>query len=177
MPNDKAKVAGGSKVTQEDIARACRIDQGSVSRILNKDTRDSFAEDTVKKVFKVARELGYLHPALVTSNRRSSQRRKAGMPAKVTLVIGTNTVYDEGRCDVDEVSMSGMLLKNFRTKKQTLPLDLVRFDIELDAPKLKGLICRCRIVRFLDDDNAFAIAVRFDSLDEPNAEKLKSFLK
>ena len=49
-----------SRVTQEDIALACGIDQGSVSRILNKDTRDSFAEETVQKVFKIARELGYL---------------------------------------------------------------------------------------------------------------------
>ena len=57
------------RVTQEDIARTCKIDQGSVSRILNEDTRDSFAEETVQKVFKVARELGYLHPSLITSNR------------------------------------------------------------------------------------------------------------
>ncbi len=175
--NEKTAVKGGDKVTQEDIARICKIDQGSVSRILNKDTRDSFAEDTVRKVFKVARELGYLHPALVTSNRRQSQRRKAGIPARVGIVIGTNTVYDEGRCDVDEISMSGMLLKNFRTKKQTLPLDLVRFDIEFEAPKLKGMRCRCRIVRFSDDDNIFAIAVRFDSLDEETAEHLKTYLR
>ena len=60
------------RITQEDIARTCKIDQGSVTRILNEDTRDSFAEDTVQKVFRIARELGYLHPALITSNRRES---------------------------------------------------------------------------------------------------------
>lgn len=169
--------AKGSKITQEDIARACKLDQGSVSRILNKDTRDSFADDTVQHVFKVAREMGYLHPALVTSNRRQSQRRKAGLPAKVSIVIGTNTVYDEGRCEVDEVSMSGMLLKNFRTKKLTLPLDIVRFDIEVEAPKLKGFTCSCRIVRFCDEGHVFGIAVRFESMDEANTEKLKQFLK
>ena len=65
------------RVTQEDIARTCKIDQGSVSRILNEDTRDSFAEETIQKVFKIARELGYLHPSLITSNRRESNRRKA----------------------------------------------------------------------------------------------------
>src|SRR5262245_624118 len=107
------------RVTQEDIANACKIDQGSVSRILNKDTRDSFAEETVQHVFKIARELGYLHPALVTSNRRESVRKKMGFDAHVQIVIGTNTIYDEGAVDVDEMSVSGMLLKNFRTKKQT----------------------------------------------------------
>ena len=70
------------KITQEDIANTCKIDQGSVSRILNKDTRDSFAPETVDRVFKIARELGYLHPALVTSNRRESIRRKAGFEAR-----------------------------------------------------------------------------------------------
>ncbi len=177
MPNEKGKGDGGSKITQEDIARLCKIDQGSVSRILNKDTRDSFAGDTVEKVFKIAREVGYLHPALVTSNRRQSQRRKAGLPARVAVVIGTNTVFDEGRCDVDEISMSGMLLRNFKTKKGSLPLDIVHFDVEVEAPKLKGLKCRCRLVRFCDDDNQFAIAVRFENLVEESAERLKSFLK
>jgi len=46
------------RVTQEDIARLCGIDQGSVSRILNKDTRDSFAKETIERVFKAAREAG-----------------------------------------------------------------------------------------------------------------------
>ncbi|MBI2931976.1 MAG: PilZ domain-containing protein [Planctomycetes bacterium] len=175
--NDKLAVRTGSKVTQEDIARICKIDQGSVSRILNKDTRDSFADDTVQKVFKVARELGYLHPALVTSNRRSSQRRKAGMPAKVAIVIGTNTVYDEGTCEVDEISMSGMMLRAFKTRKQSLPLDVVRFDLDVLAPRLRGFKCRCRIVRFSDDDSQFGLAVRFEQLDEANTDKLKQFLK
>ncbi|HXX94343.1 MAG TPA: LacI family DNA-binding transcriptional regulator, partial [Planctomycetota bacterium] len=83
------------RVTQEDIAKACKIDQGSVSRILNEDTRDSFAEETIQKVFKVARELGYLHPSLITSNRRESNRRKAELSGKVQILIGTNTVFDE----------------------------------------------------------------------------------
>jgi DNA end-binding protein Ku len=88
------------RVTQEDIARTCKIDQGSVSRILNEDTRDSFAEETVQKVFKVARELGYLHPSLITSNRRESSRRKAEVTGRVQVMIGTNTVYDEGEIDM-----------------------------------------------------------------------------
>ena len=53
------------KITQEDIANACKIDQGSVSRILNKDTRDSFAPETVAEacgidaatIRRIAREL------------------------------------------------------------------------------------------------------------------------
>src|SRR5258705_6888878 len=122
--------AGGKKrkITQEDLARHCKLDQGSVSRILNKDTRDSFADETVELVFRAARELGYLHPTLVNSNRRASDRKKAGFAAKISIVIGMNTVYDEGTCDIDEISSSGMMLMRFKTKKQSFPMDRFRID-------------------------------------------------
>ena len=165
------------RVTQEDIARTCKIDQGSVSRILNEDTRDSFAEETIQKVFKVARELGYLHPSLITSNRRESSRRKAELTGKVQVLIGTNTVYDEGDIDIDEISMSGMLLRNFRTKKRSLPMDRFKFNVEVTEGRLKGFKCRCKLVRFSDNEDEFALAVKFDSLDEDAKDKLKNFIR
>jgi transcriptional regulator with XRE-family HTH domain len=169
--------AGKKKVTQEDIAKACKIDQGSVSRILNKDTRDSFAGDTVEVVFKIAREIGYLHPALVTSNRRASQRKKAGLPAKVALVIGTNTIYDEGYAEVDEISMSGALLKNFKTKKQCLPMDRFKVDVEMTGPKLKGFRARCKVVRFSDNENEYGLAVKFEVLDDDMKDRVRGYVK
>ena len=165
------------RVTQDDIAKACKIDQGSVSRILNEDTRDSFAEETIQKVFKVARELGYLHPSLITSNRRESNRRKAELTGKVQVLIGTNTVYDEGDIDIDEISMSGMLLRNFRTKKRSLPMDRFKFNVEVTEGRLKGFKCRCKLVRFSDNEDEFALAVKFDSLDEDAKDKLKNFIR
>ena len=165
------------RVTQEDIAKACKIDQGSVSRILNEDTRDSFAEDTIQKVFKVARELGYLHPSLITSNRRESSRRKAEVNGKVQIIIGTNTVFDEGDVDIDEISMSGMLLRNFRTRKKSLPMDRFKFGVDVVEGRLKGFKARCKLVRFSDNEDEFALAVKFDSLDEDAKEKLKGFVR
>lgn len=165
------------KVTQEDIARICKIDQGSVSRILNEDTRDSFAEETVRRVFKVAREIGYLHPSLLTSNRRESQRRKAGVRGRVAIVIGTSTVFDEGTVEIDEISLSGMLLRNFHTRKRALPMDRFKFDIEIQEGRLKGFQCRCKLVRFSENEDEFALAVKFDSLDEHAKERLKAFVR
>ena len=165
------------RVTQEDIAKACKIDQGSVSRILNEDTRDSFAEETIQKVFKVARELGYLHPSLITSNRRESNRRKAELTGKVQILIGTNTIFDEGDIDIDEISMSGMLLRNFRTKKRSLPMDRFKFNVDITEGRLKGFKCRCKLVRFSDNEDEFALAVKFDSLDEDAKDKLKNFIR
>ena len=164
-------------MTQEDIANLCKIDQGSVSRILNEDTRDSFAEETVRRVFRAARELGYLHPSLITTDRRESARQRAANAAKVAIVIGTNTIYDEGTVEVTEVSTSGMLLRNFQTKKRSLPMDRFKFDVEVTDGRLKGFKCRCRMVRFSDNEDEFAVAVKYDSLDEESRGRIKGFVK
>ena len=164
-------------VTQLEIARRVGLDVSSVNKILNRRPGPVFKKDTIKQVFKVARELGYLHPSLITSNRRESSRRKAEVTGRVQVMIGTNTVYDEGEIDIDEVSMSGMLLRNFRTKKKTLPMDRFKFNVEVDEGKLKGFKARCKLVRFSDNEDEFALAVKFDSLDEDAKDKLKNFVR
>lgn len=166
-----------SKVTQMDVARACKLDQGSVSRILNKNSRDSFAPETVRYVFKIARELGYVHPTLVSTNRRSSQRLKTMLKARLKIVTGPNDVFDEGVADVDEVSASGMRIRNLRTSKSVLPIDHFRFDIRIEGPKLKGFACRARLVRFSESSEDMTLAVRYENLSDENLNRIKSYLK
>lgn len=171
------KVARKKKVTQADIARACKLDQGSVSRILNKDTRDSFSPETIQMVFRIARELGYVHPALVSTNRRESPRRKTKIKAKVAVMLGANTVYDRGECEVHEVSTSGMLLKEFKTQKMSFPLDRFSLDLELATPPLRGIKAKGNVVRFLTEDNEFAIAVKYLEIDEEDLKRISKFIK
>ena len=45
------------------------------------------------------------------------------------------------------------------------------------ARKLKGFKCRCKLVRFSDNEDEFALAVKFDSLDEDGKEKFKQFVR
>lgn len=174
-----ATVAPGKKkkVTQADIARACKLDQGSVSRILNKDTRDSFSPETVQHVFQIAREMGYVHPALVNTNRRLSPRRKAYLRGTVSIVIGTNTIYDRGAVEVHEISSSGILLKNFETKKHSLPMDRFRLDVEIQSAPLKGLIARCDVVRFSNNESEFALAVQFAEIEDRDKRRILRFIK
>jgi hypothetical protein len=163
------------KVTQYDIAKACKLDQGSISRILNKDYRDLFSKQTVQKVFNVARQMGYLHPALVTAERRASQRKRLGIIAQTSFIVD-GSVWDSGTAEVDLISMSGLLLKNFQMKKNQLPLKHVRIDIELDTPKLREFKCRGHIARFADQHSEFALAIKYDGLDQDARAKLESFL-
>lgn len=165
------------KVTQADIARACHLDQGSVSRILNKDTRDSFSEKTIETVFRVARELGYVHPALVNTNRRHSPRRKATIRANLSIIIGTNTVFDQGWCEIQEISGSGMLLKNFHTRKKALPMDRFRIDVQVSSGALRGVSARGTVVRFSNNEDEYGLAVSFTEIDEESRRRILRFLK
>ena len=162
--------------TQGDVALKCKLDQGSVSRILNEDTRDSFNEKTVRRVFVAARELGYLHPSLVASNRRQSPRKKSAIIGLVKIIIGTNTIYDEGEVEIENISLFGMLLRNFRTTTQTLPMDRFKIDVEIAKGKLKGFMVRCKIIRFSIDDEGFALAVKFEKLEVVIQKKLVEYI-
>lgn len=50
------------KITSVDIARAAGVSQSTVSMILNKKYNMSFSKETVEKVEKAAKDLGYLPP-------------------------------------------------------------------------------------------------------------------
>jgi DNA-binding LacI/PurR family transcriptional regulator len=47
------------RVTQTDIARRARLDVSSVNKILNRTPGPKFLPATVKRVLRIARELGY----------------------------------------------------------------------------------------------------------------------
>jgi len=50
------------KVTSTDIARAAGVSQATVSMVLNKKYNVSFSKETVERVEKAAKELGYIIP-------------------------------------------------------------------------------------------------------------------
>lgn len=130
----------------------------------------------MKRVLKAARELGYLHDSLIAANLRASSREKVHTTGRVTILIGTNTIYDEGAVDIEEISLSGMVVGNFRTNKKTLPMDRVKLDIEITGGKLKGFHARCKIARFMDYEHDFAVAVKFSGISEDARGKLKKFI-
>lgn len=164
------------KVTQGDVARTAGLDQGSVSRILNKDTRGNYTKDTVEKVLKSARELGYLHPSLFSSNRRDSRRKKCHLKAHIKIVIGTNTVYDEGDAVVSEISTSGVLISSMITKKMAFPIDRFFVDLDFYEKSLSGESIRAEVVRFAASTHMFSLAVKFLYPSDDLRDKIKDFI-
>ena len=64
----------GKKVTSTDIARAAGVSQSTVSMVLNKKYNVSFSKETIDKVEKAARELGYETPKRKT--RKGTKKEK-----------------------------------------------------------------------------------------------------
>jgi hypothetical protein len=164
------------RVTQDHIAKLCGIDQGSVCRILGKDTRDSFARKTIEKVFKTARELGYLHPALLDSNRRDSERKGLSTAANIRLVVAGGSLFATGTAEVGNISLSGLLLRSIRTDNSLLPLEPYRIEVDVASGGLSGFKAVCRPVRLDEQDGGLTIAVRFEGLDPANARVLKDYM-
>ncbi|MGN0422557.1 MAG: LacI family DNA-binding transcriptional regulator [Lachnospiraceae bacterium] len=66
------------KITSMDIAEAAGVSQSTVSMILNKKYNVSFSKETVEKVERAARELGYVPP---------KRKKKKGTKKEKLLVV------------------------------------------------------------------------------------------
>ena len=62
------------KVTSSDVARASGVSQATVSMILNHKSTVSFTRETVEKVERTAREMGYQVPRRRNHKDTRSQR-------------------------------------------------------------------------------------------------------
>ena len=165
------------KITQVDVAKACSLDQGTISRIMHKDTRELYNEQTVASVFKTARELGYVHPALVTSNRRIAPRRKVNLKASVKFVLSNNDPFNEGLAEIHELSTDGVLLTKFEMKTSTIPLNSFKIMIKIDDINLKGVELICIPARFAHEKENFAIGTKLFELGKDEESKIKGYIK
>ena len=80
------------KVTSTDIARKAGVSQSTVSMVLNKKYNVSFSKETIERVEKAAKELGYVAP--------KRKVRKAGKKEKHLAVFCpnlTNPYYASAR--------------------------------------------------------------------------------
>ena len=66
------------KITSMDIAEAAGVSQSTVSMVLNKKYNVSFSKETVEKVERAARELGYVPP---------KRKKKKGTKKEKLLVV------------------------------------------------------------------------------------------
>lgn len=151
--------------TQLDIARRCRIDVSTVNKILRRISGLRFRNETVKAVFKAARELGYPFEQLRFAHRRSHARRQVNAAVLLTVYGPDGSVLDHGQATLRELSLSGAALRWVVLSKESLPLAPHTIGIRLSAGGNGEGELRGRAVRLFDEGGSLGFSLAFTDPD------------
>jgi transcriptional regulator with XRE-family HTH domain len=159
-------------VTQGEIARRLGLDVSSVNKILNKRPGPVFRKETIRKVFKTAKELGYDFGRLKYTHRRRFERREVAIGAEVVILSKDGAVYDQGVATIRDISQGGARLADLATPLGSLPTEPFTVTLKPMQKPLDELELSGRIVR-LNQNGAISYGVEFSKLDAAVARKLK----
>lgn len=137
-------------VTQVEIARKVGLDVSSVNKILNRRAGPVFRKETIRKVFKVARDLGYDFGRIKYHHRRRHNRKEVALGAEIRIVKSDGTIHDTGSATVRDLSLSGAKVTDVRLPAGTIPAGPFTVTIKANDLELPG-----RVVRF--DGGAYGI--------------------
>lgn len=162
--------------TQLDIARRVGIDVSSVNKILNKSPGPIFNKETIKEVFKVAKELRYDLQKLKFKHARRHPRKKVSIPLELSIYRIDGSLEQRGTAVVQDLSLSGAQLSGIVLPDQSVPLRPHVIGIRvLDGP-LKDVELRCRPVRFMATEQGFDLGVEFLGLQKTELRALRKVL-
>src|SRR5579862_152432 len=165
-------------VTQLDIARRVGLDVSSVNKILNRRAGPVFRKDTIKQVFKIAKELGYDFGRLKYHHKRGSGRRPMAVPLELSIYNADGTLFDKGAAIVKDVSLSGALLTAVVLPQQSIPLRPHTIGIRMLDGALKGIEIMARPIRLAHSSQGegMNLAVEFLRTEEVKLKKLRKIL-
>lgn len=159
-------------VTQVEIARRLNLDVSSVNKILNRRQGPVFRKETVKKVFRLARELGYDFAKLKHTHRRRYERRDVTIAAEIAFVSKDGTIHDQGIATIRDISESGARLTDLAMPLGTMPTEPFTISLRpmvrpLERVEFNGHIVRLRM------NGQTTLGVEFDRVDSAAVKKLR----
>ncbi len=162
-------------VTQSEIAREIGLDVSSVNKILNRRSGPVFRNDTVKKVFQVAQELGYDLSRLKHHHRRNHPRRPIKVDAELSIYKKDGHLFDRGTAKITNLSLSGAMVSEVLLPQNALPVDpfVVRLNPRsrpLNEVELKGEIVR------MDTNGRTRYGIRFLPMAKEDLKHLKKVI-
>ncbi|MBI5365502.1 MAG: PilZ domain-containing protein, partial [Planctomycetes bacterium] len=163
------------KVTQQDLARALGMHQGTVSRILAEVDGSTYPEDTRRRVRAAAIRLGYLHPTTVEHDQRQALRRALPAAAQVRVVLANGRLFARCRAPVLDVSGNGVLLGEFSGRRRHLPTRAFSLELEFSGA-LAGLSCTARPVRIESNARGFGLGVTFVALAAEDRARIEELV-
>ena len=167
-------------VTQLEIAKRVNLDVSSVNKILNRRPGPVFKKETIKQVFKVARELGYDFGRLKYHHKRGSTRKSVPIPLELSIYNADGTLFDKGAAIIKDVSLSGALLTAVVLPQQSIPLRPHTIGIRMLDGALKGVEILARPVRLAHSGQGMGMNLAIEFLrtesEEVKLRKLRKIL-
>lgn len=159
-------------VTQVEIARRVGLDVSSVNKILNRRQGPVFRKDTIKKVFRVAKELGYDFGRLKYQHRRRHPRRELSMGAELYIYHRDGSLYDQGVATIRDISICGARITDVTLPLGTLPVEpftvgLRPMERPADDVEIPGMIVRYHL------NGAVSYGVEFQKVDTGLERKVR----
>jgi transcriptional regulator with XRE-family HTH domain len=163
-------------VTQSDIARRAGVDVSTVNKILNKRPGPVFRKETIKRVFKAARELGFRLDRLKHGHRRQHPRKEASISVELSIYMSDGSLFDRGSAVMKDVSLSGALLSAMIMPLHGLPLKPHTLGLRLLDGDLKGLEIIGRPVRFTSNGGVINLAIEFLKTEDVKVQELRKIV-
>lgn len=159
-------------VTQVEIARRVGLDVSSVNKILNRRPGPVFRKDTIKKVFKVARELGYDFSRLKYQHRRRHPRKEVALGAEICIYGRDGKLYDQGVATIRDISLCGARISDVTLPLGTIPIEPFTVSIRPMQKPVDDLELQGQIVR-IEANGVVSYGIEFKSLDTAVEKKLR----
>jgi c-di-GMP-binding flagellar brake protein YcgR len=159
-------------VTQVEIAHRVGLDVSSVNKILNRRSGPVFRKETIKKVFKIAKDMGYDFGRLKYAHRRRFARKDISLGCELYVYHKDGSLYDQGVATVRDISLGGARITDVTLPTGALPVtpftvSLRPMEKPIDDIELPGQIVR------LHANGSTNFGVQFGKLDGTIEKKLR----
>ena len=165
-----------ARPTQEEIARLTGLDLSTVNKILKRKVGPTFRKETIRRVFRAARDLGYDIGGLKHEHRRAFPRREVRLPVEISIYRRDGTLFDRGSATLRDVSLSGAVLRAVALPQDALPLRPHTIGLRLLEGPLKGTEILGRVIRFSHERDEIALAIEFLEAQELDLERLRKIV-
>ncbi len=162
-------------VTQVEIARRVGLDVSSVNKILNRRSGPVFRKETIRKVFKVARDLGYDFNRIKFHHRRRHGRKEVAIGAEFRVFKADGSLHDQGRATIRDLSLSGAKVDGLELPTGTLPVGAFAVSLRPLERSFEELVLSGRVVR-MDVESGMAYGIAFAGLEDGRAKRLGRLL-
>ena len=159
-------------ITQVEIARRVGLDVSSVNKILNKRQGPVFRKETIRKVFKIAKDMGYDFGRLKYAHRRRFPRRDISIGVELYVYHKDGSLYDQGVATVRDISLGGAKISDVTLPTGALPVTPFSVGIRPMEKPADDIEIQGQIVR-LNANGSATFGVQFGRLDAAVEKKLR----